>query len=88
MMTIQLTATVDQDGIVVLTLPSNVPPGNHEMVLIIQPTATYQQANGGEQRDMPALLPMQKISLPVHHSGLVDSQFTFRREEIYDDWAR
>lgn len=80
MVAIQLKGTIEQDGTLVLKLPVGVSPGVHEMVVVfpfdVQPKKT-DYGNGADST------PMRFSAYPV---GLVDNAFTFRREELYDDY--
>lgn len=78
MVTIQLRGTVQEDGTVVLMLPAEISPGEHEMVLVLPQEA--QQVEGGATNGMKARKPLRLRAYPV---GLQDDAFTFRREDLY-----
>lgn len=72
MRTIETTATVTTDGSVTVQVPSDITPGAYRVVLIID-----------EQPAMKEKRPPLKFS--AYPVGLVSSDFTFRREDLYDD---
>ncbi len=80
MVTIQLRGIVQEDGTVVLKLPANVSPGEHEMVLVLPQEA--QQAEGVQTNGVKARKPLRLRAYPI---GLQDDAFTFRREDLYAD---
>ena len=70
------TATVRPDHLLTVQVPADIPPGTHQVVVVLQdaaPTTT----RGNFLADWPA-----------HDVGLVDPQMTFRREYIYCDDGR
>lgn len=69
---IDTTATVSEDGLLVIKLPPDIPPGQHRVVLVI----------GEAEKQATKPLPLNWIVYPV---GLVSDTFTFRREELYGD---
>ncbi len=75
MRTIEATATVTEDGRLIVSAPPDVPAGQHRVVVVIEEDLT--RSNGSKQRRV--------LDLPAHDLGLVDDTFTFRREDIYDD---
>lgn len=80
MVTIQLRGIVQEDGTVVLTLPADISPGEHEMVLVLP--QEVQQAEGDSTNGVKARKPLRLRAYPV---GLQDVAFTFRREDLYAD---
>ena len=78
MVAIQLRGTVQRDGTVVLKLPAEVNPGEHEMVLVLPQDA--QQETDARVKVVRERNPLQFRAYPV---GLQDDAFTFRREDIY-----
>jgi hypothetical protein len=75
MKTIEATITVTEDGQLIMTAPPKLPAGKHRVVVLIDEPST-PVSHGKKQ------LPFQ---LPPHAAGLTDDQFTFRRQELYDD---
>lgn len=70
MRTITTVATVRQDGTMVIPVPADLQTGDRQVVVVIDETPT--QTNG--QRSV--------LSLSAHSVGLVDENFTFRREDL------
>lgn len=72
MKTIQTTATVTEEGKLIVQVPADISPGEHQIVIVIDETSAEQQ-----QR-----LPLKFSDYPV---GLRKDNFTFRREDLYSD---
>ena len=75
MRTIETTAVVTPEHTLTIQLPADVPPGTHRVVLVIE--------NG----EPPRTASLWKDWKP-HEVGLVDPNFTFRREDLYGDDGR
>jgi hypothetical protein len=72
MRTINTKATVMADGMLIMQLPPDVSPGEHQIVLVID-EQPIQQADR---------LPLKFSAYPV---GLASEDFTARREDLYRD---
>ncbi|MBI4493414.1 MAG: hypothetical protein HY690_11555 [Chloroflexi bacterium] len=75
MRTIETTATVAPDGTLTARVPADIPPGEHEVVLVIAEPVV------GKKERPP-------LDLPVHHWGPWPEGLSLRREDMYDDWGR
>lgn len=75
MRTIETTATVTPDGTLVARVPSDIAPGEHQVVLVI-----------AERIEEPGERP--PLDLPVHDFGPWPADLPLRREDMYDDWGR
>jgi len=75
MRTIEMTATITADGTLTLQVPSDIRPGDHQAVLVID-----EQPMTREKR-----LPLKFSAYAV---GLVSEGMTLRREDIYGDDGR
>jgi hypothetical protein len=76
MRAVTATAIVREDHLLTVQLPADIPPGVHEVVIVLQEAASR---------------PQQALSFkdwPAHNVGLVDPNMTFRREDIYGDDGR
>ena len=73
MRTIETTAVVTAEHTITVKLPDDIPPGEVQVVVVV--------ANG---KPTETKLPSWKDWKP-HQVGLVDPNFTFRREDLYDD---
>ena len=73
MRTIETRAVVTADHTITLTVPSDIPPGECRVVLVIE--------NG-----TPPVLPW--TGWKPHDVRLVDPNDTFRREDLYGDDGR
>lgn len=70
------TAVVNADHTLTLQVPTDILPGVHQVVLVLDaPTAS--------SKDKPSF-----AELTVHQVGLVDPSMTFRREDMYGDDGR
>lgn len=72
MKTIKTTVTVTADGKVTVQLPPDIPPGEHQVVLVIDDKPAAKQKRP----------PLKFSAYPV---GLVSANFTFRREDLYSN---
>jgi hypothetical protein len=77
MRTIETTATVNEDGTLVVTVPPDVRPGRHRVVVVIEETNGRTAAT-----DRPP------FDFPVHDRGPWPEDLSLRREDMYDDWGR
>lgn len=75
MRTIEMTAEVGTDGKLIVQLPSDVPPGPHRVVVVVE-----------EQRVEPH--QRERLTFSKHDLTLIDPSFTFRREDLYGDDGR
>lgn len=84
MVTIQLNGEVQADGTVILTLPPEVPPGKHVMVVVVETTPTVRAKRARAANGKTAVRP----ELPLDYTVPRDPELTFSREEIYGEWRR
>jgi len=75
MRTIETTAVVTRDGQLTITLPSDVTPGKHQVVIIIEEQVSVKD-------DRPLL------DLAVRDYGPWPENLSLRREDMYDEWGR
>ncbi|GAX42342.1 hypothetical protein NIES4075_33430 [Tolypothrix sp. NIES-4075] len=80
MKTIQTIATVTADGKITLQLPADIPPGEHQVVVIIDEKPLVEKVQTKEKR-MP-------LNFPVDSYGSFPENLSLRREDMYDDWGR
>ena len=76
MRTLELIGQVERDGRLTVQLPSDIPPGEHQMVLVI---------------DERPLTPSETRSMddfPVDDYGPWPEGLSLRREDIYGKWGR
>ncbi len=80
MKTIETTVTVTEDGKLTVQLPSDIPPGEHQIVLVI------------DEKPVPEKSSIQKkrppLDFPMIHVGSWPADLSLRREDMYDDWGR
>ena len=75
MITIEGKAVVTEEGKLVVDVPPSVEPGEHQVVVVID-----QQTSNGRKR--------APLTFSAHNIGPLPEDFTFRREDLYDDWGR
>lgn len=96
---IRTRATIDAGGTLTLQVPPEIPPGEHEVTVIITeaaepddppiryrpPSAEHAALGIAGYIDMPGSI---LDGLPVYDRGPWPEGETFRREDMYDDWGR
>ncbi len=70
MKTVQTTAIVSKDGKLTVQVPSDIVPGEHKIVLVIDEAPVVKASS----------LPLKFSDYPV---GLASANLTFRRENLY-----
>ncbi len=75
MKTIETVATVTPEGTLTVQVPSDIPPGEHEVVVVIE-----EQLIGKK--------PRAPLELTGRLVGLEADSFTYRREDLYGDEGR
>jgi len=75
MRTIETTATITAEGTLTVQVPSDIPPGPHRIVVVID-----------DQPDMPDTRPLHDF--PVIHVGAWPADLSLRREDMYGDDGR
>ncbi|MEP7198828.1 MAG: hypothetical protein ABI874_03320 [Chloroflexota bacterium] len=75
MRTIEANASVTADGTLTLTVPRDIVPGEHRVVVVIdeRPVAQFKRA---------------PQDFPIIHVGAWPTSLSLRREDIHDDWGR
>jgi hypothetical protein len=76
MRALTVTAVVRPDHTLTVQVPADIPPGTHQVVVVLQEDAS------------PPRRDRFTADWPVHQSGPVDANMTFRREDIYGDDGR
>lgn len=84
MVTVQLNGEVQADGTVTLTLPPEVPPGKHVMVVVVETAPSVKTNRARAANGKAAVRP----ELPLDYAVPLDPDMTFSREEIYGEWGR
>jgi hypothetical protein len=75
MRTIETTAQVSEDRKLVVQLPSDVTPGEHRVVVVIEESPAAPRKR-------------EPLRFPGHDLTLIDPGFKFRREDLYGDDGR
>jgi hypothetical protein len=79
MRTIEMTARVDEQGKMLLELPSDVPPGEYRIVVVF---ANREEASLTVQ---PTRTPKPPLKVHIFEWEGWPKDATFSREELYDD---
>jgi hypothetical protein len=77
MLAVKARLTVEADGTGRLRLPGSVPPGEHEVVVVVEERAKAERPQG-------SILD----AIPTYDLGPWPEGFEVRREEIYGDDGR
>ena len=75
MRTIETTATLTDDRTLMVSVPVDLEPGQHRVVVVV------------DEQPIPTGQP-RPLELPVHDLGPWPEGLTLRREDLYDDWGR
>lgn len=75
MRTLEITLTVQPDGTATVELPSDIMPGDHRAVLVIEESQAPQVVQTLDD-------------FPVDDLGPWPEGLSLRREDMYDDWGR
>lgn len=76
MRALTVTAVVRPDHMLLVQVPEDILPGSYQVVVVLQ------EEDSTPQRDRFL------ANWPVHQTGPVDPNMTFRREDIYGDDGR
>lgn len=76
MRTVSVKAVVGIDQELRITVPSDISPGTHDVVVVI------------DEKTESATRRPRKLRFASHGSVLTDGEKTFRRETVYGDDAR
>ncbi len=97
MKSIETVASFTADGTLTAKIPAIISPGEHQVVIVIEEakprsvikarlqdrTSKPKPGEIGETKEhSPMRVPLNFSAYPV---GLIADDFTFRREDIYDD---
>jgi hypothetical protein len=74
MRTLIATATIDPNHMLTVQVPADIPPGAHQVVVVLE--------------DVPTTGEALIVNWPAHNVGLSDPAMTFRREDLYGDDGR
>lgn len=80
MKTIEITATVTEDGKLTVQLPSDIPPGEHQIVLVIDEKPVPEKSSTQKKRP--------PLNFPVDNYGPWPANLSLRREDMYGEWGR
>jgi hypothetical protein len=75
MRTIETIATVTNDGKLTIQIPSDIVPGEHKVVVVIE-----EQPRKKEKQPL--------ADFPVRDYGPWPENLSLQREDMYDDWGR
>lgn len=75
MRTIQTIATIDADRRLTIKLPTDLPMGEYQVVIVVEELSPPKQ-------------PFSIDKLPTDDLGPWPEDLSLRREDMYDDWGR
>jgi len=75
-----VTAVVSQEHTLTVPVPVDIPPGPHQVVIVIDEAAQAAQPPTPGRPDF--------LNWPAHEGVFVDPTCTFRREDMYGDDGR
>lgn len=75
MVTIEARAVVTEDGKLIVQVPANVTPGEHQVVVVIDEPEVAAEKH-------------QNITFAAHDVGPWPENLSLRREDMYDEWGR
>jgi hypothetical protein len=75
MKAVEATATVSRDGTLTVSVPVELEPGQHRVVVVVEEAQVHQGARA------PLRLPTLKV-------GQWPQDLSLRREDVYGDWGR
>ena len=76
MRTIETTAMITAEGLLTVQMPPEIPPGTHQVVLVIDETP------------QPPPKPRALEDFPMWDCGPWPADLSLRREDMYDDDGR
>ncbi|MBX3015253.1 MAG: hypothetical protein KF832_27285 [Caldilineaceae bacterium] len=76
MLTLTLTARVDENGEVTLQVPPGIPPGYHKMVIVIEEVELPVEQSGIHDSHVGKAQPV--LMLPIHDIGPWPENFSLR----------
>ncbi|MEI6045122.1 MAG: hypothetical protein WCS37_12295 [Chloroflexota bacterium] len=79
MRTIEMRATVDEQGKMLLELPSDVPQGEYQIVMV------FADSRVASLTAEPARRPKPPLKVHMIEWDIMPENTTFGREELYDD---
>lgn len=79
MHTLQITATVTPDRELKIQLPSDIPAGDYQIVLVMAEQPVQEQ---------PTPKPRKSFQFPVDDYGPLLAEPSLRREDMYGDFGR
>jgi hypothetical protein len=87
MRTIETTAVVTAEHTVTIQLPTDIPPGERRIVVVIENRSSADESSSA-QATAGAKVGSFTGTWPVHDLGPWPEGFTVRREDIYGDDGR
>lgn len=85
MRTIETNATVDEQGNMVVPVPSNIPQGEHRVVVVIDVPEEATEKPVEEPKEEPEKLKTwPPPGFKVFDANLINPQNSLRRKDLYD----
>ncbi len=76
MKTITTRGTVISEGKLIISIPTDIPVGEHNVVVVIEELMTAP------------IVSSERNGLPVHDCGPWPRDLSLSREDLYDEWGR
>lgn len=95
MRSIETLATLSADGTLTAKIPTDIPPGDHQVIIVIDERSALRidrfaadEISGRErieENDHHQVEVREPLRFSAYQVGLISDDFTFRREDLYDD---
>lgn len=100
MRSIETLATLSADGTLTAKITTDIPPGDHQVIIVIDERSTLRhrlhidgfvadEIGEGErieeENDYHQVEVREPLRFSAYQVGVISDDFTFRREDIYDD---
>lgn len=93
MRSIETLATLSADGTLTAKIPTDIPPGDHQVIIVIDERsalridrfAADEISERIEENDHHQVEVREPLRFSAYQVGLISDDFTFRREDLYDD---
>lgn len=99
MRSIETLATLSADGTLTAKIPTDIPPGDHQVIIVIDERLTLRHRprmdgfvadeisrdERAEENDNHQVELREPLRFSAYQVGVISDDFTFRREDLYDD---
>jgi hypothetical protein len=95
MRSIETLATLSADGTLTAKISTDIPPGDHQVIIVIDERSPLRihgfvadeisKRGRIEENDHHQVEVREPLRFSAYQVGLISDDFTFRREDLYDD---